>query len=447
MVLHRFINSNNVRTKAVKRNIVASLFIKGISIVVSLMLVPMTLGYVNSEMYGIWLTLSSIMLWLNFFDIGFTLGLKNRLAEAIALEDWKLGKSLVSTTYFMMVVIFIPLLLLLELAIPYIDWTQFLNVPAKYAPDIRNALYVLVVCFCLQMIVNVLSSVIAAFQRVALSSVFPVIGNVLSLIVIFILTKTAAPSLQVLALAISVMPIIVFVIASLILYGNRFNKVKPSIYCIKFSQIKDLFGLGLKFFLIQIQVVVLFQATNILISNLSGAEEVTSYNIAYKYLSVAMMVYAIILSPLWPAFTDAFTKKDYEWMRNIYRKMSFVYLVSMVVLLVMAFLSPIAYHVWIGEKASIPWTMTACVAIYVLISTWDSLQVNMINGIGAIRLQTYVTLIGLVLHIPLSFAIGRYAGAYGVLFSMIAIKSMYSMVFTTQIRRIIRQSAKGIWIQ
>lgn len=151
--MHSYINrffSGNQRSITVKKNIVGSLCIKGISIIISLMLVPMTLGYVSSELYGIWLTLSSIMMWLNFFDIGFTLGLKNKLAEAIALGDWNRGKALVSTTYFMMILIFIPLCILLEFIIPYINWPSFLNVNAIYNDEIIKTLYVLVACFCLQ---------------------------------------------------------------------------------------------------------------------------------------------------------------------------------------------------------------------------------------------------------------------------------------------------------
>lgn len=85
----KILNSKDKRSATVKKNILASFAIKGISIVVSLLLVPMTLGYVSSELYGIWLTLSSIMMWLSFFDVGFTLGLKNKLAEAIALNNWE----------------------------------------------------------------------------------------------------------------------------------------------------------------------------------------------------------------------------------------------------------------------------------------------------------------------------------------------------------------------
>ena len=176
-------------TRTIKKNIIGSLFIKGCSILISLLLVPMTLGYISPELYGIWLTLSSIMLWLNFFDVGFTLGLKNKLAEAIAKGDWNKGKSLVSTTYLMMVLIFIPLWIILEWIVPFINWASFLNVDTIYNEEITKAMHILIACFCLQMIVNILTAVIAAFQKVALSSSFPVLGNFLSLIAIFLLTK------------------------------------------------------------------------------------------------------------------------------------------------------------------------------------------------------------------------------------------------------------------
>lgn len=448
--MHSYINrffSGNQRSITVKKNIVGSLCIKGISIIISLMLVPMTLGYVSSELYGIWLTLSSIMMWLNFFDIGFTLGLKNKLAEAIALGDWNRGKALVSTTYFMMILIFIPLCILLEFIIPYINWPSFLNVNAIYNDEIIKTLYVLVACFCLQMIVNVLTAVIAAYQKVALSSAFPVMGNFMSLIAIWILTKLCPPSLMALAFAISAMPIFVLLLASAILFHKRFKAVSPNFKSIDKTYIKDLFNLGAKFFLIQIQVVILYQCTNILISNVSGPNEVTAYNIAYKYLGVAMMIYTIILSPLWPAFTDAYTKKDFTWMKNIYGKMVKLYFASAVALILMVVISPIIYHLWIGEKANIPLLMTCCVAIYMLIHSWDTLQVQLINGIGAIKLQTYVTTIGLILHIPLSLFIGQYIGAIGVVISMIIINIIYSSFFTIQISKLLNQKAKGIWVK
>lgn len=447
MKIIKLIKQGSGRSVVVKKNIVGSLFVKGCSIVISLLIVPLTLGYVSSDLYGIWLTLSSIMMWFNFFDIGFTLGLKNKLAEAITLGNIQRGKELVSTTYFIMVCIFIPLCIVLEIIIPYIDWASFLNVSSRYNPDIIKTLHILAACFCLQMIVNVLTAVLAAYQKVALSSAFPVIGNFISLFIILFLTKYCSPSLSMLALAVSTIPILVVIIASFILYSRNFEAVAPVWHSVRKGYIKDLFNLGSKFFLIQVQMVILYQSTNILISNISGPTDVTSYNIAYKYITMSTMVLSIIIAPLWPAFTEAYTKQDYTWMKNVYYKMCNLWGFLVIAVVLMIFVSPIVYKIWIGNKAYIPLKMTALVGMYSIVHSWNLIQNIMINGIGTIKIQTRIALVGLISHIPLSLFLGRYIDCYGVIISMIMIVMLYSIVFTIQLRKILNKTATGIWLK
>lgn len=439
--------SGNARTIAVKKNILSSAFLKGVNILTSFMLVPLTIGYVSSELYGIWLTLSSIMSWLGFFDIGFTQGLKNKLTEAIARNDWKRGKELVSTTYFMMIVIFVPICFLLELLVPHIHWTSLLNVDLLYEATIQKVMYALIAFFCIQMIINVIVSVVAAFQKVALSSSFNTIGQVLALIIVYILTKTVPPSLLSLAIAVSVAPIVVVIIASVILYSSSYKDIAPSFDSISLSHAKDIFSLGYKFFIINIQVVILYQSTNILISNVSSPLDVTSYNIAYKYLNVAMMVYTIITAPLWPAYTDAYVKKDFAWMRSVRNKMTNVFLLSAFACVVMVLVSGDVYRIWIGNKAVIPWEMTALVALYVIVYCWMNLNATILVGMGIVKIETILVVAGMVIHIPLSLFLSKYLGAYGVLISMIAINLMYAVVFNIQVVKVLGQKAKGIWLQ
>lgn len=433
------------RTSLLKKNIAASILIKGISILSSLLLVPLTLDYVNKELYGIWLTLSSIVVWINFFDIGLTLGLKNRLAEALTTHDYIRGKGLVSTTYFMMLAIFIPVSIIVILLIPFIDWSKLLNVPTIYEKDIQIVLYLLVIFMTIQMFFNVLNTVVSAYQKTAMASLFAMLGQLLSLLLIFILTRTTPPSLIGLALAISLSPIIVLLIFSRILYTSSFKEISPSYKYIDLKQVKDLFNLGIKFFIIQIQIIVLYQSTNIIISHISGPEAVSQYNIAYKYLGISTMVYNIILTPLWPAFTDAYALKDYAWMNRIYKKMCLVYLMVLSGIIVLIALSPYLYHLWVGDKIGIPFEITLCLGIFLAINSWDSLQVYMINGVGTVKLQTYVVLIGLIFHIPLALFLGNKLGVIGVVLSMICINLIYSVIFTTQINKILKHKAHGIW--
>ena len=437
--------SGDVRTVGVKKNALFSICLRCVSIAVSFLLVPLTIGYVSSELYGVWLALSSIIVWLSFLDIGFSQGLKNKLTEALALKDYARGKKLVSTTYFLMLLVFIPIGIILQLMIPLIDWCSLLNVDVQYENDILKTMHVLLAFACLQQVVNVLVSVTAAFQKVALSNSFGVIGNFLSLVLIIAFTQFVPSSLLVLCFAITAMPILVTIVFSFALYFGRFNEVRPSPRYIDLSLTKDLFGLGYKFFIINIQVVILYQSTNVLISNLSSPLDVATYNIAYKYLNVAMMVYTIITAPLWPAYTDAFVKGDFEWMRRMKQKMTKVLLASVVSCAVMSAFSPVVYRLWIGDEIDIPFCMTILVAMYVSVYCWMSLNCTILVGMSKIRLEMFLVVFGMILHIPMSILLGGYIGAYGVVVSMIIINLIYAIAFAIQVDKLLNQKAYGIW--
>ena len=75
-LLSKFFKGDTRSVKA-KKNIIVSGFIKGADMLVYLLLVPLTLGYLNAYEYGIWLTLNSLLTWIDSFDIGLGNGLRN----------------------------------------------------------------------------------------------------------------------------------------------------------------------------------------------------------------------------------------------------------------------------------------------------------------------------------------------------------------------------------
>lgn len=433
------------RSVTVKKNIVYSIIIKMVSIVVAFLIVPVTIGYVSAELYGVWLTLSSIMTWIAFMDVGFTQGLKNRLTEAIAIEDWDRGKELVSTTYFMMLIIFVPVSIILILLVPLIDWCDLLNVNSIYSGEIGKVMVVVVGFACLQMIVNVIVSVVAAFQKVALSNSFSVIGNVLSLLVIILLTKTCPSSLIYLSVTLCSFPVIVTIFASIYFYRREYRKISPSFKKIRTGLVKDIFGLGYKFFIINIQVIVLYQSTNVLISYVSSPLMVTSYNLAYKYLNLGMMLFTIITAPLWPAYTDAYTKGDYDWMIATRKMMQKVFAASIMLSVILIIVSPVFYKIWVGDKAEVPFIMTLSVAFYVIAYCWSNLNGTLIVGMSKLKIQTVLCIIGMLLHIPMSLFLSDSFGAYGVLISLTFITLVYAIVVNIQVNKILNKTAVGIW--
>jgi len=447
MRLSRLIKSDNARSQLVKKNIVAGFFIKAISIVASFLLVPLTIGYISSELYGIWLTLSSIIHWISFFDIGFGNGLRNKLGESLALGNYTKGKIYTSTTYLIITAIFIPIAIIAYVSSEFINWAGLLNVSQDYNAVLIQVAQILFVTFSVQMILKLIQSVSFAYQLNALAAFMDCLVNVGCLIFIYILALVVNPDLKQIAIVVSISPIIVLLVFTLILYGGRFKKVSPDIRSIDIKCSSEIFSLGGNFFIIQIASLILYQMINIIISRLCGPEYVTQYNIAYKYITTAMIIVTIVVAPIWSAFTDAYVRNDTKWMKAIYRKLTKIFFIVCVCIGLLVIVSPIVYDVWIGDKVNIPFTTTLLVGIYTIIGVYAQINSSILNGIGKIRFQLIYSIIIMVLFIPVAYFLGFNLGINGILLAMIAVNAPGVYFGRYQVLHLINKDATGIWNQ
>ena len=383
-----YLNSGSARSIKAKKNVMQMFVIRGLSILIGLVLLPVTIGYVNSEIYGVWLTISSMVAWISFFDIGIANGLKNRLVEAIAQNDYELGRKYVSTTYAILSLIFIPLMIVLIPISYFVNWSAVLNISESNCEGLLVAIIITIAYFCFNFILSTINTVILAEQRPADASLRSLIQQFVSFIIIVVLTKTTEGSLVKLCLALCVAPLVVVSFFNVYLFCTRYKNIAPSFRYIDFKVAPNLLKLGLQFFIIQIASVIQFQMTNFLILRYFGGTEVTAYTVSYKYFNVLMMVWSILISPLWVGFTDAITKNDFKWITNVidkFRKMFFVFLfVGIIMLLV----SPFVYEIWMGDKVSISFLLSAFVFLYNIVFMFGTVYVNFLNGAGVLKTQT-----------------------------------------------------------
>lgn len=274
------------RTKLLKKNIIASFLIKGVDVLVYLLLVPLTLGYLNEYEYGIWLTLNSILMWINSFDIGLGNGMRNKLGESLAKEDKSLCKIYVSTTFFMLCGIMTILMIIASILLPFLDWYSILSASPESVHRLNQIVFISFCLFCINFIFKFIGNVYLALQLPAINNLLVCMGHALSLIVIFILSLCTAGSLLLVAIAYSAAPPLVYIIAYPITFGIKYRFMAPSITSFRKKYLKNLFSMGVLFFIIQLGGLLLFSTANLLISHLFGPENVTPYNIAYRYFSI-----------------------------------------------------------------------------------------------------------------------------------------------------------------
>jgi O-antigen/teichoic acid export membrane protein len=438
---------SNIRTVNAAKNILYSFFIKGYSVIIQFALVPLTLHYLDKFHYGIWLTLASLFEWFNFFDIGIGHGLRNKLAESLARNDISLSKIYISTAYAFVTVIFCAFILIFSLVNPFLHWASILNVSSSIGAELGNLVLYVFIFFCLRFIFNLISVVLYANQSPALNNLMGPLGSTFAFVGILILTKTVTSSLFWVAMVLSASPLLVLIIFNLVLFNTKYKTIKPSIKHVNFSYAKSLLGLGLQFFVIQISILVVFSTDNIILTQLFGPDQVTVYNIAFKYFTVAIMINGIITYTFWTPFTEAFVKKDFMWIKKTLNKLEGISLLLAAGVIVSALLVNKIVFLWVGNAVKIPYTMTIALSLYAIINLFSSPYNMFINGSGKIRLQLYMAIFSMVVTIPLSifFCKNLHFGPTGVTIAMVVSTLPNAILYRIQANKILNGTAKKIW--
>jgi O-antigen/teichoic acid export membrane protein len=435
------------RTRRTKKNIVALFFLRGISILINLLLVPLTLGYLNQTGYGIWITLSSTISWVGMLDIGLGNGLRNEFARALALGDRESARISISTTYACVGAIVVVLLILFFVANPFLPWTSILNAPQEMEAELAQLAASVFVFFCLRLLFGLIGTVLLADQKPAFSALLDVVNSGIALSVVYVLTRVSHGSLFLLGSLVSLIAAAVPFAANLYLFRGRYRDFAPSIHFVRRDRARKLVSLGVQFFLLQISGVVIFTSANLIIIQLFGSAEVTRYNIAFKYYGVALMGFTVLLTPFWSAYTEAYTKTDIRWITMTTRKLMVSFGVLVCVLIAMTLAAPRLYLFWVGPDIRVPTLLSLSMAAYVLVVAWSSIFAYFVNGTGKIGLQLRVAVLMAIAIVPLAimFSTNLHLGPAGVMIAICVSLSPGCVLWPIQMRKILSGRATGIW--
>lgn len=445
-----YLGAGQERSQKAKKNIFSSLILKAIGIGISLLLVPLTIKYVDTSRYGIWLTISSIVAWLSFFDIGLTHGLRNKFAEAKAEGDHDSAQIYVSTTYAILGLVFVSLWLVFLCINQFLDWAAILKVSQDYSSDISVLVVIVFTYFCLQFVLKVITTIVTADQEPAKAALIEVVGQALALVVITVLVVTTEGSLINLGLGLCIAPVVVLLAANFIFFNGKLKVYRPSLSKVRFSHAKSLFNLGMIFFIIQIAGIIQFESANIIISRNFGPEDVTSYNIVYRYFGMLSVVFAIFLSPFWSASTEAYQKNDIKWIRNGMKKYNLLNIVFVLGGILMLLFADKVYDLWLGkDTVQISFALSLWGLVFFCFNIFAGKYVAFLNGISALRLQFWSSLVSPLLYIGAAIVLidNFKMGVYALFVASILANFNGFIIAPIQYYMIVVKKKKGIWIK
>ncbi|MFD2866132.1 lipopolysaccharide biosynthesis protein [Mucilaginibacter antarcticus] len=400
---------DKARTSKVNFNIGISFILRAISVVSAFATISYSIKLLDTDKYGIWLAISSTVGWISILDIGLANGLRNKVAEYLAVADYKSAKIDVSSAYAIMLLIMVPVMLIFCVVAPFINWNGVFNTKLNE----RELLLTLIVVFIglgLQFILKSINSVLQGDQKVYKANEIALICNVSPLIPIIFGAQYLKGSILFLAMAQTLLPVLVMLVYSVVLYTRNYRQISPSLKSVDLKKSRSLFSLSFAFFIVQIARVFLISTTEIIITREFGGHDVTTYNLLFKYYSVTNIVINIIMGTYWNAFTNAFTLNDFNWIRASIKKLEKISLIFFGVIVMQVLLIKPVFHLWVGDAVIVPMALSLCMAASYSISLFTDLYVIVLNGTGKVKMQSIVTIITALLHIPVVLIMIRYFG-------------------------------------
>jgi len=421
------------RTRNYFQQIKGSVVYKALAMLASFLAIPLMIQYLGEEQFGVWSTLLTVMSWIVFFDLGVGNGLRNKVAEALAKNDKLEAAQYISSGYSL-----IGLMALLVWAVVtgvsyFLPWQAIFNTQAISEDTLRLTVQVGVFFVVLNFWIGLICAILGAVQKTSITALGQLISNFVALLFVFLLTKKFDASIIHLAWAYGAS----LVIANLGLSWWFFHvqpelRPKPSL---ESWRVRPLLGLGFQFFAIQIAVLIIFTTDKILITQLFGPEYVTQYDIVFKLFSVITFAHTLISAPLWSAYTDAYHRSDFVWIRNMLNKQLKIYFLVTIATLGLIIFARSIINLWIGYEFEVPFSLLMFMGLLILISVWNNIFGVLLGGIGKIRLGSIYTIFTALLNIPLSYlmAINFEFGVSGVVLGTMLSIALSSIIGPIQV--------------
>jgi O-antigen/teichoic acid export membrane protein len=425
----------------------ASGLTKGVTILTMLISVPLTLHYLGTERYGLWMTISSLMLMMGFADLGLGLGLMNAVTQAHGQEDRQAAALYVSSGFFMLLLIGTLLVALFSLAYTHIPWPRLFNVTTPQASqEAGPAMAVFFFCFAANLPLGVIQRVQRGYQEGYFNSLWESLGKVLGLLGLLLVIYLKA-GLFWLVLAVSGTPLVAALGNGALLFGRNRPWLRPRWRNFARQAAKKIVRLGVYFFVLQFAAAVSYQSHNFILAQMLGAEAVTQYAVPARLFLILPMLFGFIIDPMWPACGEAIARGEILWVRKSFYRLVIVALaVFLPVTAVLVLLGPQILYFWVGKAVAPSFTLLLGLGLWTTISVTNACYTMLLNASNIFRFQIIcsilMNIIGLPLSIMLVYLIGIPGVIYGTLISCFFIVLVPSIIYVK--RLLLRMQAEAL---
>jgi O-antigen/teichoic acid export membrane protein len=335
------------REKAIWQGAAASVVAKAVSALCLLAQVPIAVSYLGTELFGLWMTLTSVLSLAAFADLGVGAGVQNEAGTLLGRERRDEIAATCANGLALLAIVALAVVAMLLAAWQWLPWENWLGfTEASVRAEARRGLLVLLVLFGASFPLTSLSRLAFGLQLGWLANLWLAAINVLTLIAVLVAQGAGLDFT-----AFVVVAGLPFLIGHLGMAAQLFRRQGWRWRKLPYptsGHMGRLLRAGLPFTLPQLGALALTFVPPLILSGMLGPAAVTPWNLAHRLLGLFSVGQQILLTQLWPAYTEAHARGDWRWLQLNYRR-------SLLGGLVLVALPQVLFVFW-GEKAVELWT-------------------------------------------------------------------------------------------
>jgi O-antigen/teichoic acid export membrane protein len=224
---------------------IASIAGKGMTLLTKLISVPLVLGYLGTERFGLWVMIISMGTMLALADLGIGNGLLNAISEAYGKDDPGAARKYVSSAFFVLSATAVSLAAIFALIYPWVPWMRVFNVSSSQAvSEAGPALAVFAGCVLASVPLSVGRQTLIGYQEGFAANLWTSLGSVLGLGGVLLAIRLEA-GLPWLVLAMGAGPALALFLNCVALFGLQRPWLLPRLKNVEISAAKRISQTGL----------------------------------------------------------------------------------------------------------------------------------------------------------------------------------------------------------
>lgn len=419
------------------RGSMAGVLARLIAAAASIVTVPLLLGYLGVESYGLWVTASTVAAWVSLWHFGIPASLLNRLA-AVSRDDAEKRSTYVATAWWVSVALGCASLMPLAVLDAMGVWASLFNVSsAGLVADARAFALAMWVAVVLTMPLAVPLTVLRVDQDVDRAAAVDVAATLarVSSIVVAVHLDVGHAWLVVVAVA---LPLLVMLAAALVVLRGRTGW--PGLRHFSWRAARLLVRTGSGFFGLGVAALFITSVDVLIVVQLLGPAAVPTYSVAFALFMLFVGLQVAVLDGLWPGYVEAFASSDRAWIERAHRAV----LRSLVAAAVVFAVGLVAFGrqlilMWAGPDAVPPQSLLVVFGVIAVVQAFEISHGRVLIAAGRVRMTTTLSLVGAAVNVPVSIALGTVLGVTGVALGTLAAYLLVGGVLVRNARMAIRE--------